>query len=153
MEYRTPLSNNHLTTEGQARSQYNNQHLYRRGLQSPSSTSHQREQTTTKHNHLYRRGIQTNTTPINLYQRGIQQDKEGLQLRGSTTSNTLFFSFPQKQDPKQIRIEDIAQVWKSRCFWKQATKKNYLGNLLQMIEIKDQIKIPKTQFSLIFQNP
>ena len=78
-EYRTPLSmpprqynhNPPLPKRDNARSQY-------------------------KLNHLYRRGIQTNTTPINLYQRGIHKQRRVYKL-GGLTSNTSLFLFSTKQ--------------------------------------------------------
>ena len=127
--------------------QPNNQHLYLRGLQPPSSTSHKREQTqistSTKEG--------ANQQPTQPLPKREQPINEGFYNKWYITATNL--SFPQNKDPKQIRIEDIAQVWNQGVFGKTNTKEKLLGNLLQMIEMKNQNNIPKTQFSLIFQNP
>ena len=71
----------------------NHNHLYRRGIQTPSSTSHKREQTPISTS--IKEGA--NTSPINLYQRGIQQKQGCLQLRGLDNLKHFSFLFFTKQ--------------------------------------------------------
>ena len=82
-EYRTPLSTNHLTMR-----QYNNQHLYRRGLQTQSP--------------LPKRDPNSIPLRSTSTKEGYNKSKEGLQFRGLTSNTSLFLSFPQNKDPNRL---------------------------------------------------
>ena len=138
-EYQTPLSNNNLlTTEG----------LGPQPIQQSIHTPLPKRLTTKLH--LYRRGSQPipplpkrdpqHNHPITSTEEGFTNIRVFTTMR-FTTNNlnhfSFFFSFlfPQKQDPKQIRIGDSSSV-ENKCFWKQATKKNLWENTCNMIELK-----------------
>ena len=94
-EYRTPLSNTTSQPRGRPVAKQP-QHLYRRGLQTPTPPltrgSKQQSQPLPKRE-------QTNH-PINLYQRGIQQEEGCLQLGGY--NNLKQSLFPLNKDPNRI---------------------------------------------------
>ena len=116
-EYQTPLSNNHLTTEGQARSQYNNQstNTSTEEVYNQISTSHQREQT---NNPI--------TQPQPLPKRE-QPRNQGFTIGGLFQPQTSFL-FPQTKILNRIG-QMIAQVWKTRCLENKNSKK-ILGKTL-----------------------
>ena len=88
-----------LTTEGQARSQYNPLSPLPKRDTNTNSTSHQRDQ-----------------TPIlNLYQRGSNPIKARVFTTSGSKDHKLSFHFSTKQDPNRIG-QMIAQVWKTKCF-------------------------------------
>ena len=96
-EYRTPLSNTASQTRGRPVAKQP-QHLYRRGLQPPSSTSHKREQTTISTS--TKEGANTNPIqqPQPLPKR--EQHKKSRVYNKWYVSTTNLFPFSTKQDPK-----------------------------------------------------
>ena len=75
-EYRTPLSNTASQPRGRPVAKQQPIHLTLEGYKPTPTPPHQE-------------GV--NTTPINLYQRGVQQTRRVYNLEPSTTSNNLFF--------------------------------------------------------------
>ena len=101
---------------------------------------------TTKLYHLYQRGIQTNTTPITSTEEGFTNKRRVYNLEATTTSNTLSFLFSTKNKILIDQDRRYGSSVETRCFWKQATKKNYLGNSCKRQRMKNNTNIPKSYF-------
>ena len=117
-----------LTTEGQARSQTTTTNTSTEEGYKPNTTSHQREQTSSLN--LYQRGSKPITRSTSTKE-GYNKNKGVQQVVSFNHKQSLFlFSFPQKQKILIDQDRRYSSSVETKCFWKQAIKKNYQGNLL-----------------------